>query len=221
MVVADLSPIAENNAKLVTVQNANQTVRFLSFSLLFVFSCSHDIVSFSFSLISVFRFLSHRILSASSFIFFRFDLFSGEEMIERTAQMNTEVSENNDQQLDSMPVDYDNSCGLCCDLLHQRAQALDLTGNYRGVMMDVNELLKMNPRDIGALLLRANFHELQGRREKCIADLNLVIEFDPLNLRAFAHHPRMFFDQGNREAALADFDHVLSVNPHHYYGLLG
>ena len=94
-----------------------------------------------------------------------------------------------------------------------RALARERLGNLRGVVDDVNALLRIQPRSPGALALQANAHDGLGDVPAALAAYASALALDPDCETALVKRARLFVVQGRFAEALADSARLEAMNP--------
>jgi tetratricopeptide (TPR) repeat protein len=114
------------------------------------------------------------------------------------------------------------SRGLKRDVaLLQRSAAWFYKGEIDIALGDINEAIRINPRDPAYFLARARFLARKGDTQGVLADFASAIKLRPNDAVIYSNRGVFFSDSGDQDAAIADFNHSLRIDPgsaHSYKG---
>lgn len=86
-------------------------------------------------------------------------------------------------------------------------------GQFSEAMPDLNEALRLDPRNVLALVQRGYGFFLLRDNGKALADLNAAGEIDPAAPGPYAFRGLVYSDMGEQERALTDLNKALKLNP--------
>jgi tetratricopeptide (TPR) repeat protein len=87
-------------------------------------------------------------------------------------------------------------------------------GDFRKAIECLNEVIKVDPENSQAYLMRPQMHYRIGDYDKAIADLSkVIIELDPGNAEAHLGRGLTYMELGESDKAFADFRKVLALDP--------
>jgi tetratricopeptide (TPR) repeat protein len=86
-------------------------------------------------------------------------------------------------------------------------------GNTDDAIHNLNEALRLSPRDDGAFYERGNVYRSLGKQSAAINDYSQAIRLNPRNAEAFYHRGIAYGAMGNLDRAIADYDSCLAVDP--------
>ena len=103
-------------------------------------------------------------------------------------------------------IQLPNAAAATAAALHDRARIYLERGDIPSALADAEELVRRNPRNFNALLLRAECHSRLGDRDKALSDYDAALRVGPLDTGALLQRAFLHFSRGEYRPALADFD---------------
>lgn len=100
---------------------------------------------------------------------------------------------------------------------YYRAVNKMVLGDNEGALQDLDQLLLMEPRDVHAMLRRAEVQRMRGEEQKASSDLHRVLGLHangPAAEHALFELGRLAMEQGDLPAALGHYDRLVSIAPY-------
>jgi Tfp pilus assembly protein PilF len=85
-------------------------------------------------------------------------------------------------------------------------------GDQEGALAEVNEAIKLNPRDIDAYKMRGLVKFQKGDLDGAAADFNRAIKLNPRDAEAYNNQGDVKFRKGDLDGAIADFNQAIHLN---------
>ncbi len=86
--------------------------------------------------------------------------------------------------------------------------------------MQLDDLLKKNPKDTAARFLKAEACLANGNAQTALDQVNIVATASPENLRAISMRARIHMALGNEAEAIADYERILVIEPNRIEALV-
>jgi tetratricopeptide (TPR) repeat protein len=86
-------------------------------------------------------------------------------------------------------------------------------GDLDGAILDYNQALDLDPKDVGARYRRGLVRQAKGDLTGAIADFTQVIGLDPNMAEAYSNRAFIKQGQGDTDGAIADYNQALLINP--------
>jgi tetratricopeptide (TPR) repeat protein len=96
---------------------------------------------------------------------------------------------------------------------NNRANCLNLIGEYDSAIHDCNKAIELNPRIPEVFINRGTAYLRKGDYDQAIADLDKVIALNPICATAYVNRGTAYLRKGNNKRALEDFDEALRLDP--------
>ena len=88
-----------------------------------------------------------------------------------------------------------------------------INGELDKALADLNEAIRLDPKDAGLFAGRAEIYWQLGEREKALADYQEAIRLDPKNVWGYLGLASLYRDSGDLDKALAAFNEAVRVAP--------
>ncbi|HEY4921599.1 MAG TPA: tetratricopeptide repeat protein [Xanthobacteraceae bacterium] len=129
---------------------------------------------------------------------------------------------------------YQRKCGACPDAIRDAGEAvrlaasdqdtlvsaldlhsdlLTIRGDYDGAIRDYDEMLRIDPRNSGALAARGDAFRRKHALDRALADLNAAIGIDAKDPIYFHDRARVYQEMGDLDRAIADYGKAISLKP--------
>jgi lipoprotein NlpI len=105
-------------------------------------------------------------------------------------------------------------------VLRVRGIAYYAKGELDHAIADLDEAIRLNPKDKDALANRANTYRAKGNLDRAIADYDQLVQLDPRNARAYFHRARFYWQGASFAKSLADLDQANQLNPKDAYPII-
>jgi tetratricopeptide (TPR) repeat protein len=87
------------------------------------------------------------------------------------------------------------------------------TEDWQGVLADLNEVLRLDPRHASAYYNRAEAYQRLGRPQEALADLDSAVGLDPGQTWNWCERGRLRARMGDAATAAADLEKCLELLP--------
>ncbi len=86
-------------------------------------------------------------------------------------------------------------------------------GEHNLAMRDLDQAIKLDPKDAGGYYYRARVYSSKGEYDQAIRDIDQAIKLDPNNAEIYNIRAGIYVARGELDKAIADFDHVIRLDP--------
>lgn len=128
-----------------------------------------------------------------------------------------------DRLLDAHPI---SDSDLSLSLYHQRftyvyrSCSLIGLGRYEEARSILDQSLKIDPKNVRALVTKVYLYTQLGEYEEAKANLYRVLELDPENIEAFVANAELLQDSGQHEEAIRNLDRALEIDSNYVNALI-
>ncbi|WP_049779242.1 tetratricopeptide repeat protein [Rhodomicrobium vannielii] len=100
---------------------------------------------------------------------------------------------------------------------HWRGYNYKNKGDYDRAIVDLNEAIRLDPKDAKAYSNRGDAYDNKGEYDRAIADHSEAIRLDPKNSNAYTHRGNAYRDKGEYGRAIADFNEAIFLDPQYAF----
>ena len=93
-----------------------------------------------------------------------------------------------------------------------RAAAYSYLKKYHQALSDLDQTIKMHPRDPYPFTVRAGIHKELGHPEQSLADLERVIELKPKDFKIYYDRAKLLTGMKRYDEAIADYNIIIKAN---------
>jgi tetratricopeptide (TPR) repeat protein/predicted Ser/Thr protein kinase len=97
-----------------------------------------------------------------------------------------------------------------------RATALSDRKEYDEAIMELNEAIRLNPKNAPAFILRGRAWYWKNEYDKAIGDFDEAIRLDPDSANAFVWRGRAWYRKKEYDRAIQDYDEAVRLDPNNF-----
>ena len=98
-------------------------------------------------------------------------------------------------------------------VLNNRGNAKSHMGDYKGAIADLDQALKIDPKDAEVYNNRGSAKGRMGDHKGALADYDRAIEINPKDVGAYNNRGNAKSHMGDHKGALADYDQAIEITP--------